>query len=272
VPNGRRLSLVLLAIAAAVGFCRAGFRDQYELGRLTYEFNRRMVTGDTRGIYRLFNESFRDENSYARFDSAVQHWLGERRFARAGRKIVDIRPPSAAVSVYYVFEGERDYRYLYQNWIYNGRSWKLAWVSRILDRSFQYGQSDTAELRNAAEAALRWLVSPEGLKVFRTPLVRPAVLVLVRKGLPGEGEYRVPGSEVAWVSETQARDPQQLPPVPHIYTLALARLMGDVAQVTFDLRPANRKSPGRLGRERSVEIFLIRDRNGWKFANRGRVW
>jgi hypothetical protein len=272
VPNGRRLSLVIIAIAAAVGFCHAGFRDQFELGRLTHEFNRRLVTGDTRGLYRLFNESFQAENSYARFDSAVRAWQRGRRFARAGRKIVEIRPPSAAVSAYYVFEGERDYRYLYENWVFDGRSWELAWVSRILDSSFQYGQADSARLGAAAEAALRWLVSDEGLRSFKRPLPRPGVLVLVRKGLPGEGDYDVPGSEVRWVSRDQARDPRRLPPVPYIYSLALVRLMGEVAQVTFDLIPADAASPGLLGRERSIEVFLTHGRNGWRVAGRGRLW
>lgn len=271
-PNGCRLSLVILAVAAAVGFCRAGFRDSYELGRRTYDFNRSLVAGDTRALYRMFNSSFRDEVSYARFDSAVRRWQGGRRIARIGRKIVDIRPPSAAVSVYHVFEGDSDYGYLYQSWVYSGRQWELAWVSRILDRRFQYGQADTASLRSAAETALRWMLGPDGLGVFRRRLLKPAKLVLVRKGLAGEGEYRIPGTEVVWVTPEQARDPRRLPPVPHYYSLALVRLMGDVAQVTCDLYPANPRVPGRLGRHRSVEVFLTRRGSRWQFAARGRVW
>ncbi len=261
-----------LMLAAAVAFARPGFRDSYELGRRTHEFNQALAAGDARAIYRLFNPAFRSEIPFARFDSAFQNWLAGRRIRRVGRRIIDIRPPSSAVSVYYYFQGERDYGYLYQNWIYNQSRWELAWVSRILDNSFQYGQSDTAGMRSAVETALRWLAGPEGLAVFRSRLLKPAVIVMLRRGLPGEGELTVPGSSVVWVTSRDIRNPAQLPPVPHYYALALVRLMDSVAQVSFDLYPTDPANPGRLGRHRSVEIFLTRRNGGWTFASRGRIW
>ncbi len=272
LPNGRCPALVALALAAAIGSGQPGFRDHYEIGRRTHEFNQAMVSGNTRAMYRMFNESFRAENSFARFDSAFVAWQAGRRIARCSRKVVDIRPPSAAVSVYYVFTGDRDYGYLYQSWVYSGREWQLAWVSRILNQTFQYGQSDTAELRAAAEVALRWMLSDDGLGVFRRRLLKPDKLVLVRQGRPGEGEIRVPGTEVVWVTPAQIRARRDLPPVSHFYSLALVRLMGSVAQVTVDLDPVDPAAPGRLERHRSVEVFLTKNRGKWQFAARGRIW
>lgn len=247
-------------------------KSNYELAIQTQRLTEAVVANRPRDIYRTFVPAFTAEHSFASFDSALARWSRGRRIVRASHKVVDIKGPSGYVSSWFVFAGERDYNYVYQNWLNTKHGWQLVWLSRILDPGFAFGQSDSSELVRAAEAGLRYVLSKPGLELFRAGLRRPDTLVVIRLGRPGEGEYQFDNLPVYWVTPEQIRAGVRLPRGEFLYNLALVRLMGDMALVAVDVTPRARDLLGRKRRARGIEVYLERVGSEWRFSDVGKKW
>ncbi|MEO0077930.1 MAG: hypothetical protein ABIK86_02910, partial [candidate division WOR-3 bacterium] len=209
------------------------------------------------------------EIPFIRFDSAVRVWYGAGRVVRAQHKVVDVQGPAGSVSTWVVFEGERDSRYLFQSWLLNRNTWELVWVSRILDESFQYGRSDTVELRRVAQVALRHVLTPPILARLAGRPRRPDTIVLVRLNQPEESEMIVDGAKTMWLLPEEISDLAVLPRVPFYVGFGIVRIFGDVAEAAVDFYPT---PYGRLPRRQSVKVLLRRSTEGWRYAHATRVW
>jgi hypothetical protein len=271
--TGARVAFLaaILATAASAVSPVTRLKSNYELALQTQLVTEAIVGNRPRDIYRMFTPAFTAEHSFAGFDSAFAGWLRGRRIVRASHKVVDIKGPSGYVSSWFVFEGEHDYNYVYQNWLNTGRGWQLVWLSRILDTSFAFGQTDSAELVRAAEAGLRYVLSKPGLELFKSGFRRPDTVVIVRLGRPGEGDYQL-GLPVFWVTPETLRAGVRVPRTQFVLRLALARLMGDIALVAVDVAPTARDFLGRKHRPRGIEVYLKRAGTEWRYLDVGKKW
>ena len=268
-----RLLLLFAALAGAASAAAPASRlkSNYELALRTQRLTEAVVANRPRDIYRMFVPAFAAEHSYASFDSALARWFRGRRIVRASHKVVDIKGPSGYVSSWFVFAGESDYNYVYQNWLNTGSGWELVWLSRILDTSFAFGQNDSLGLVRAAEAGLRYVLSKPGLDLFKSGFVRPDTVVMVRLGRPGEGEYRF-DFPVYWTAPEEIRAGVRLPRTQFLLNLALVRLIGDVALVAVDVTPTVRDPLERRRRPRGIEVYLKRAGDEWRFSAVGKKW
>jgi hypothetical protein len=257
--------LLFLGTASSVLPQPSQFKDNYELALRSQAFAEALVENDTRTMYRMFTPAFREQNSFARFDTAFARWGRGRSIVRARRKVVDIQALSGYVSNWVVFAGETDYNYLYGSWVKNGRVWELAWLSRILNQSFQYGQDDSADLRNAAEAALRYLLSPVGWKRLRGRLARPDTVVMVRNEDSGVWFAELDGRPVVWVTGV---DSLAISRIPFAMRFAMGRVFGGLAEVVIDVLCAR---PELAPRRQGLKVYLDKKRGVWKFNSAARA-
>lgn len=272
VQRGRLLLLLAMLAGAASAVSPASrLKSNYELALQTERVTEAIVANRSRDIYRMFTPAFSAEHSFASFDSAFARWLRGRRIVRASHKVVDIKGPSGYVSSWFVFAGEHDYNYVYQNWLNTGRGWQLVWLSRILDPSFAFGQTDSLELIRAAEAGLRYVLSKPGLELFKAGFRRPDTVVMIRRGQPGEGTYEL-DLPVFWVTPEEMRAGTCVPRTQFRLRLALIRVMGDIALVAVDVAPTARDLLGRKRPPRGVEVYLKRAGTEWRFFDVGKKW
>ncbi len=246
-------------------------KTNYELALQTERLTEAIVANRPRDVYRMFAPAFAAEHSFATFDSAFARWYRGRRIIRASHKVVDIKGPSGYVSSWFVFAGEHDYNYVYQNWLNTGHGWELVWLSRILGTSFTFGQTDSLQLVAAAEAGLRYVLSKPGLAIFKAGFKRPDTAVIVRLGRPGEGTYDL-GLPVFWATPAEIRAGAGLPRAQFLINLALVRVIGDVALVVVDLTPTGRDIFGRKRHMRGIEVYLKRAGPAWVFSDIGKKW
>lgn len=265
------LLVAMLTTAAPAVSPAARLKSNYELALHSQSFTEAVVANQSREIYRMFTPGFAAEHSFARFDSALARWSRGRRIVRASHKVVDIKGPSGYVSSWFVFAGERNHNYVYQNWLNSGRGWQLVWLSRILDTSFAFGQVDSLALVKASEAGVRYVLSRSGLALFKSGFERPDTVVMLRLGRPGEGEYRLE-SPVYWTTPEEIRAGIRLPRTEFLLHLALVRLIGDIALVVVDVTPTTRDLLGRKRRPRGVEVYLKRAGTEWEFLEVGKKW
>jgi hypothetical protein len=271
--RGRLLLLAAtLAGAASAVSPATRLKSNYELALHAERLTEALVANQPRDIYRMFTPAFAAEHSFARFDSALVRWFRGRRIVRASHKVVDIKGPAGYVSSWFVFEGDRDYNYVYQNWLNTDHGWQLVWMSRILDTSFSYGQTDSLELVKAAEAGLRYVLSKQGLDRFRFGFERPDTVVMLRFGRPGEGDFHLDSLPVCWTTLEQMKQGSYVPQVQFLLNLALVRLMDDMALVVIDVTPTGRTVSGRAKRRRGIEVYLERHGDNWRFRDVGKMW
>jgi hypothetical protein len=271
--RGRLLLLfATLAGAASAVSPAARLKSNYELARQTERLTEALVGNRPRDIYRMFTPSFSAEHSFARFDSALSRWFRGHRIVRASHKVVEITGPAGYVSSWAVFDGERDYNYVYQSWLNTPHGWQLVWLSRILDTSFTYGQTDSLGLVRAAEVGLRYVLSKPGLARFRSGFRRPDTIVILRYNRPGEGEFRFDSVPVFWTTMPQILQGGHVPGTQFLLSLALVRLMGDVALVVVDVTPTARDRDGRTRRRRGIEVYLEKVGGDWRFRDIGKTW
>lgn len=264
--------LALSSGAASAVSPATRLKSNYELALQTARLTEAVVANRPRDVYRMLAPAFAAEHSYASFDSALARWFRCRRIVRASHKVVDIKGPSGYVSSWFVFEGEHDYNYVYQNWLNTKHGWQLVWLSRIMDTSFTFGQTDSLELTKAAEAGLRYVLSKPGLELFKAGFKRPDTLVMVRLSRPGEGEFRFDNLPVYWITPEQLRAGVRLPRSQFVLNLALVRLIGDMALVAVDVTPTARDFLGRKRRARGIEVYLQHAGNEWRFSDVGKKW
>jgi hypothetical protein len=273
IHRGRLLLLfATLAGAASAVSPAARLKSNYELALQTERLTEALVGNRSRDIYRMFTPSFTAEHSFASFDSALSHWSRGRRIVRGSHKVVEIAGPAGYVSSWLVFEGERDYSYVYQNWLNTPHGWQLIWLSRILNSTFTYGQTDSLELVKAAEAGLRYVLTKPGLARFHSGFRRPDTVVILRYNRPGEGEFRLDSVPVYWTTMPEILQGGHVPRTQFLLSLALVRLMDDMALVSIDLTPTARRQDGRTSRRRGLEVYLERTGNAWRFRDIGKVW
>ncbi|MEO0085877.1 MAG: hypothetical protein ABIK37_04525 [candidate division WOR-3 bacterium] len=245
-------------------------RPDYTLGLQAQRFARALVDGQTRDIYRLFVPAFREEIGFARFDSAFRVWRDGRNITRVRNRVIDVRGLGGHASTYVYFGGNRDYEYVYQSWVNTGNGWQLAWLSNILDQTFQYGRSDTAALRSATSAALTWVLSDAGLGHIHRRFVLPETVIVVTQGRHEEGVIPAAGRPLLWLSEEEL-NAFRVPDVPFYCELGLVRLFGPTAVAAVDFVPVREGQPP-LDRRRGIEIYLRRENGNWRFESVGKVW
>ncbi len=268
------LRIVLLIVTvAAFGLLRAGrLQDNLELGVRSQQFTEALVAGRSQDIYQLFCPEFRQEHSFARFDSAFQRWFAGRTIARARRRVEEVTGLGGHVSTWVVFERARDYQYLFQSWIRTNTGWQLVWVSRLLDRSFDYGRKDTANVRLVIEAALRHALSPAGLSRLGRNFRRPDTLLMLQRETTAVRIPSVDKTVLIWLTADELTARCRLQPPPFVMAISGVRVLETVAVVAVDLLPSRRRDFGSFGRNRGQQIYLKRTKDGWAFASVGKAW
>ncbi len=268
------LLLAMLVGAAPAISPQARLKSSYELALHAERLTEAVVNNNPRDIYRMFVPAFTAENSFARFDSAFVRWLGGHRIVRASHKVVDVKGPAGYVSSWFVFQGEHDYHYIYQNWLNTSdNGWQLVTMSRVLDTSFSFGQTDSLQLVRAAEAGLSYVLTKPGLARFRAGFFRPDTVVMVRFGRPGEGDFsRLDSLPVYWTTVAQMRQGGHIPRTQFLLNLALVRLMGNVALVVVDVTSTGRDFLGRRHKPRGLEVYVQRVGNEWRYYDVGKRW
>lgn len=256
-------------------------QDNYELGVRTQLFTEALASGRSHDIYWMFCPQFRAEHSFQRFDSSFNKWFGGRRVNKASRKIVEVSGAGGYVSTWVVFEGASDYNYLYQNWLHAGRTWQLLWVSRILDNSFHYGTSDTAEVKGVTVGALRYALSPRGLSQFNGRFRRPDTLVLVKGDGsktpgplvgPGENLTRLDSTVLVWMTSDEIHQYKERHTLQFVMGVADVRVLGTMATAGIDLYPSDDKDKGRFGKRRGMQLYLEKKSGSWVYQSSGKTW
>lgn len=265
------MTLVLTAAAANVSLS-APPRSYYQLEQRAQELVEALASRNALAVYRMFIPAFRDQHSYPRLDSAIAAWSSGRTVAQARSRVIDIRGIGGHVSSWIVFEGESDYSYIYQSWLYADAGWQLLWLSRILDQSFTYGNSDRRGLDAIRRAALERIATRAGLAAVRPGLRPPPVIIAVQEPLPTDRFQQIEGVPVLWLTLTEARRGWIMPPVDYFFQFALVRDLGRYATAAVDIRPRKARKPGRLGRRRGVQVYLEKVDGDWQFHSIGKIW
>jgi len=261
---------LLLSVLVAAGAALKPRLD-YSLGLHAQRFARALVNGQSREIYRAFVPVFRDEIEFARFDSAVRAWRAGRRITSVRNRVVDVRGLGGHASTYVMFGGETDYEYVYQSWLNTGEGWRLAWLSNILDQTFQYGRSDTASLEAAARAALAWILTDSGIRRVHRRFVLPDTVIVVTRGRHEEGDIAHAGRPLVWRTPAELAGDGGRTGAAFYCELGLVRVFGDIGVAAVDFVPLREGRPP-LDRRRGIELYLRRDRQGWRFQSVGKVW
>ena len=282
MPKGCSRTTLLLAAGAALSFCLASqLQDNYELGVRTQLFTEALAAGRSRDIYWMFCPQFRAEHSFQRFDSAFSKWFGGRQVKKASRKIVEVAGAGGYVSTWVVFDGASDYNYLYQNWLRADGTWQLLWVSRILDNSFHYGASDTAEVDGVTIAALRYALSPNGLNQFHARFRRPDTLVLLKGdganaagpvAGPGENVTRLDSTILIWLDPDGIRRYKKLHTIEFVMGVVNVRVLGTMATAGIDVYPSDETDKGRFGKRRGMQLYLEKRAGAWIYQSSGKTW
>jgi len=270
--SGRSLMSMVLAAVAACLFLGAKPHSYYQLEVRSQQLTEALVAGSSLEVYKLFISGFREEHRLARFDSALADWSRGRTISRARSRVIDVHGLGGNVSTWIGFEGESDYSYVYQSWLHTRDGWQLLWLSRILDQSFQFGRSDTADLDAITEAALGYVASEPGLRRIHRRIGPPEVIVVVQPGRNGAGVTEVEGRAALWLSPEEVNDDDAMPDVPFYFSFALVRDLGDLATAAVDLVPTDRRNPGVLGRRRGLQVYLERQDGQWLFHSVGKIW
>ncbi len=249
-------------------------KPEYQLELKVQQFSAALLNGDYRTAYRLFVPVFRREIGFSRFDSAVQEWRQGRRLVRIKSKVIDTKGLGGHASIYAYFDGEDDYEYLYQSWIYSDSGWELVWVSNMLNQSFQYGRSETLAMRAVAEMALEFLLSPEGkgwLKLSKVSL--PETIVVVQHNRIEEAPVNIEGHTVVWQSPDVIKGKPIFPFMPLYCEFGMVRVFGSVALVALDFKPWPYYQGRRvLKQRRGMEIYLKKQGEGWQVHSVGKRW
>ncbi len=274
--------ILILVFARAVGAAifspaelnAAEPKPEYQLELKVQEVGRALVNNDNRALYRLFVPVFQQEVSFARFDSAVSRWRAGRQVVRVRSEVTGVRGLGGHASTYVFFQRERDYEYVYQNWIYGDAGWELTWLSNILDQSFQYGRSETVAMREVAETALAYFLSPEGRKkVGLERLVLPETMVVVQYDRIEEAPMEIAGMTIVWQTPQQIRSRRMFPNLPVCCEFGMVRVYGTVAIVALDFRawPHYQGRPV-LRRPRGLEFYLKKKGGVWEIHSTGKRW
>lgn len=244
-------------------------KPQYQFNLKVQQFGEALINGESRKIYRLFVPSFRQEIDYSRFDSAFKAWQAGRRIMRVRNKAIDTRGLGGHASTYVFFQGASDYDYLYHNWIYTDSGWELAWISQILDQSFQYGTKDTVELRIIVKRALEFFISPEGLKHIKLGKIRLDTIAVVKPGYINDSFEVLAGRQVVW----RAKEDKFLTRMPVFCEFGVVKNWGDVALVAIDLKPSSYYFGRKIiKRPRGMEVYLKKDKGNWPVHSVGKCW
>jgi len=265
--------LYLLGAIAPLG--GADPKPRFRLTLRVQELTAALVNNRSWEMYQLFVPAFRAAVSYQRFDSAFRSWVGGRRVTRASFRVIDVRGLGGHASTYVRFEDEFDYHYVFQSWLNTGTDWQLVWLSNILDQSFDYGRSDTADLRAVAQTALHYLLSPEGLTRLNKGLVVPETVVVVQHGRTEEAVFALDGHTIVWLTPDVIAANRNLPTGQFHCEFGLVRIFGDLALAAVDIVPREQSRPGPLGRRRGMEIYLSRSKtsgHSWQFHSVGKVY
>ncbi len=248
-------------------------KPKYQLHLKTQQVSNALVNGDTRAIYELFVPAFRQDIPFSRFDSAVRAWHQNRRISRIQSQVVDTRGRGAHVSTYLLFTGEQNYDYIYQNWLFTDSGWQLAWISNILDQTFQFGTRDTAALRQLALTALDFALSYESLKKIRAQRLNlPDTVFILQSFFASESLSFLRSRPVRWLSAEL--DPRTRLPrtIPYFLQLGQLRIFGTLALAVVDFHPVSPAGKSALRRYRSLELYLRQDAGTWVFDSFGKIW
>jgi hypothetical protein len=267
-----RVILLVVAGAAVSVLSAASFQNNYELGVRSELFTEALVANRGRDLYGLFCPEFRTQNSYARFESTLNRWYHGRRIKKARRRVEEISGIGGHVSTWVVFEGASDYEYLFQSWLRVGSNWQLVWVSRLLDKSFEYGRSDTIQARRVTEAALRYALSPAGLGRFRRGFRRPDTLLMLEHGASDTRLARIDRTPLVWMTPDELRALGANRRPPFVMAVSGLRVLGDVAVVMIDVLPGNKADFGRFGNNRGQQVYLTLRKGQWVFHSVGKAW
>jgi hypothetical protein len=268
--SGRFPKLAVLVAGAALSFAAAQPRSYSTLENRTQDLTRTLVAGDARELFRLFVPAFREEISFARFESTLNAWYAGRTVKSARSKVVDIRGPGGYASTWVTFAGDERVFYMFQRWLHTSAGWNLIWLTNILDQSFQYGRADTVELEAVIDASMRFLLEGGGLARIRRGLLPPdSVFVLHTR--TRESEF-IADRPVFWFAESKPdRDAIR---APYYFRVQLAQVLGEIALCNIDLKPTDPRNPGTLGRRRSIELNLSLDPDSdeWSVSSIGKVF
>lgn len=248
-------------------------RPEYQLELKVQQFGEALLNGNHRTLYQLFVPVFVREIEFSRIDSAVNSWRQGRRPVRIKSQVIETRGLGGYASSYVYFEGENDYEYLYHSWVYTDSGWELAWVSGILNQSFLYGKSETLAMRQVAQSALEFFLSPAGRRHLRLEkIVLPETIVVVQHHRIEEGPMSISGHTVVWQTPLAIRDGPSFPSMPLYCEFGMVRVFGSVALVALDFK----SWPYYQGRQvlkkpRGMEIYL-KKQDEWQVASVGKLW
>jgi len=275
---GRPQLCLVAAVGVAATLAGAVPKTYYQLERQSQELTEALAAGRSDEVYQMFVPTFQDEIRFSRFDSAFSAWHRNRRIKHARSRVVDIRGLGGHVSTRVVFDKQSGYSYVYQSWLYTRDGWELMWLSNIMNQTFQYGRTDTAELDEISEAALGYLTSEHGLKRISRKLSLPQVVVAVHRGRKGSKLTQVRGRTVCWLTQEEAKDGISTLGVPFYFEFALVRGLGEFALATVDLRPTSKNRTGPVKRSRGIQLYLERESaeleqtSHWKVHSIGKIW
>lgn len=266
-----RTLLVVFVLDAVFAFSATPPKSFFELERRSQQFTQALAAGNSWDIYHLFVPQFRAENSFRRFDSALKAWYRDRQIVRASRRVVEVQGLGGHASTWPYFKGEKTYSYVYQNWFYSRQGWQLVWLSNILNQSFQYGQRDTAAAAAIAEAALRYVTTPQGLAEVRPGLKLPETIVVVWD-LAKRRPFGIPGRPVVALRPEESRNWRSMPRVPYYFRIATVRVLGEYATCGIDIVPTPLNRYGLLHRTRGAQFYFELKKDTWQFNSVGKKW
>ncbi len=243
--------------------------DSSPFKREANQFTSSCKRKDAKGIYRLFNPTFKKEISEEEFKNYFEDWLRGKRMKRVETKFVHITGLTAQVSTW-IWEDQRNYQYLFANWIKTDSGWRLFWLSPILPDELRYGDGEIKERKDLLLLAIERALEFGGFKEKFPQFTLPKKIIFLKKGRPEEGiSLTKKGNKIFWLTGEEIEREKE--PPPYYFDFGAIRILDNIATVYLDIIPIKGEEKFAF-RQRGLQFQFKKTNRTWQFVGYGAQW
>ncbi len=248
--------------------------DFLQLLEKSSKFNQALRKSNFLTIYQLFNSTFRKEISYDSFVKAMREWLKDRKIAAVRTRYINPTKYSAIVSIYIYFEKSKDYYYIATNWLNLKDTWRLVWISKILDyNKFNYGNKNKEELKKILKKMIEIAFYENKISKIIPKFRKESYLVILKKERELEHNISFPNMRIKWLTLEEIKKNAYRLKLKYYIDFGTIRIFDNFAKGYIDIIPIiyefQKNSHFRI---RGVEMFFKKENDDWQFIAFGSRW
>ncbi len=233
--------------------------------------NNALKQKDINKLYNLFNSAFQKEVSFDKFKQSYLDWLGAREYSSMKIQSLRVLGRIGHVSSKLKFKDSPE-TFLYQSWIKTSRGWRLVWLNRLLPKEMlHYGESQKYEIQILKQRSLEELFVHDKIRLITRDLQIPKNIFIETKQARSKSFYQLSNFIVNELTKQEIMAQAHKTDAYYYLEFATVRIIDDIASVYIDIHPLYANIP-RLNRSRGIQLFFIRNNEGWDFDSPGARW